>query len=54
MLKSSIITMSETRSIPYENTIAFGGVETGKVNASEQANTVGNISANGFISMSDA
>lgn len=44
-----ILTISATRSIPYEKTIALGGVAIGNVNAKELANTVGKISANGFF-----
>lgn len=40
-------TMSDTLTMPEPNTMAFGGVPTGRTKANEHANVVGNIRVNG-------
>jgi len=41
--------MSATRSRPYENAIAFGGVATGSINAYDAAIPAGNSKYNTLI-----
>ena len=43
-----IVTISFIRSVPLENTMAFGGVATGNIKANDVAMAVGIIRYKGF------